>query len=50
VSQVTLKQKLSLSIIVVFIFVLGVYPKPMIKLTDTTVTNVLKLSEPVANK
>lgn len=50
VSQVTLKQKLSLSIIVIFIFFLGVYPKPMIKLTNTTVTNVIKLSEPVANK
>ncbi|MEO7800720.1 MAG: NADH-quinone oxidoreductase subunit M [Ginsengibacter sp.] len=50
VSQVTFKQKLSLSIIVAFIFVLGVYPKPMIKLTNTTVTNVLKLSGPMADK
>lgn len=46
VSQITFKQKLSLSVIIAFIFVLGVYPKPMIKLTESTVSNVLKLSEP----
>jgi NADH-quinone oxidoreductase subunit M len=48
ISQVTLKQKFALSVIVVFIFVLGVYPKPVIKLTETTVSNVLKVSHTVA--
>jgi NADH-quinone oxidoreductase subunit M len=50
ISQVTFKQKVALSVIVAFIFVLGVYPKPMIRLTESTVTNILHLSEPVALK
>ena len=41
VSLVTVKQKIVLSLIVVFIFVLGVYPKPVFDLTKTTVTTVL---------
>jgi NADH-quinone oxidoreductase subunit M len=41
VSLVTVKQKIVLSLIVVFIFVLGVYPKPVFDLTKNTVTTVL---------
>src|SRR5438045_2426240 len=41
VSQVTAKQKLALAVIVIFIFVLGVYLKPVFDLTQDTVTNIL---------
>jgi NADH:ubiquinone oxidoreductase subunit 4 (subunit M) len=41
VSQVTTKQKISLTVIVLFIFILGVYPKLIFSLTDDTVTTVL---------
>ena len=41
VSLVTVKQKIVLSLIVIFIFVLGVYPKPVFNLTKATVTTVL---------
>ncbi len=41
VSLVTVKQKVVLTLIVVFIFVLGVYPKPVFDLTNDTVTTVL---------
>lgn len=41
VSQVTAKQKIVLSVIVIFIFVLGVYPKPVFDLTKDAVTNIL---------
>lgn len=41
VSLVTTKQKIVLTLIVIFIFVLGVYPKPVFDLTATTVTNIL---------
>jgi len=41
VSQVTAKQKIVLTLIVIFIFVLGVYPKPVFDLTNDTVTAVL---------
>lgn len=42
VSLVTVKQKIVLTLIVIFIFVLGVYPKPVFDLTKTTVTTVMK--------
>lgn len=41
VSLVTVKQKIVLTLIVIFIFVLGVYPKPVFDLTKDTVTAVL---------
>ena len=41
VSLVTVKQKVVLTFIVIFIFVLGVYPKPVFDLTATTVTTIL---------
>ena len=41
VSVVTTKQKVVLTVIVLFIFVLGVYPKPVFDLTQETVTTVL---------
>ena len=41
VSLVTVKQKIVLSLIVIFIFVLGVYPKPVFDLTRDTVVTVL---------
>ena len=41
VSQVTAKQKIVLSVIVIFIFVLGIYPKPVFDLTKDDVTNIL---------
>ncbi len=41
VSLVTAKQKIALTVIVLFIFVLGIYPKPVFDLTLTTVKNVL---------
>lgn len=41
VSQVTTKQKIVLSVIVVFIFALGVYPKPVFNLTHDTVINIV---------
>jgi NADH-quinone oxidoreductase subunit M len=41
VSLVTGKQKIVLSLIVVFIFVLGVYPAPVFNLTHDTVINIL---------
>lgn len=41
VSLVTAKQKIVLTLIVVFIFVLGIYPKPVFDLTATTVKNIL---------
>jgi NADH-quinone oxidoreductase subunit M len=41
VSQVTAKQKIVLSFIVIFILILGVYPKPLFHLTEETVTNIL---------
>ncbi|HUS00586.1 MAG TPA: hypothetical protein VMY77_02605, partial [Chitinophagaceae bacterium] len=41
VSLVTVKQKVVLTLIVIFIFVLGVYPKPVFDLTNTAVTTVL---------
>jgi len=41
VSLVTAKQKIALTVIVIFIFVLGIYPKPVFDLTATTVTNIL---------
>ena len=41
VSQVTAKQRIILTVIVIFIFVLGVYPKPVFNLTPDTVTTVL---------
>jgi NADH-quinone oxidoreductase subunit M len=45
VSLISTKQKIALAIIVIFIFVAGVYPKPVFKLTQDTVTYILKLSE-----
>jgi NADH-quinone oxidoreductase subunit M len=41
VSQVTVKQKIVLTIIVLFIFILGVYPAPVFNLTHDTVVNIL---------
>ena len=41
VSLVTVKQKVVLTLIVIFIFVLGVYPKPVFDLTNSAVTTVL---------
>jgi NADH-quinone oxidoreductase subunit M len=41
VSLVTSKQKIALAVIVIFIFVLGIYPKPAFDVTLTTVNNVL---------
>ena len=41
VSLVTLNQKIVLSVIVIFIFVLGVYPKPVFDLTNETVNLML---------
>ncbi len=41
VSLITAKQKIVLSVIVIFILVLGVYPKPVFNLTESTVTNIL---------
>ncbi len=41
VSLVTKKQKIVLTLIVLFIFVLGVYPKPVFDLTKDTVTTIL---------
>ena len=41
VSLVTLKQKVVLTLIVVFIFAIGIYPKPVFDITKTTVTTVL---------
>ena len=41
VSLVTLKQKIVLTVIVVAIFVSGVYPKPLFRLTKDTVTTVI---------
>jgi NADH-quinone oxidoreductase subunit M len=43
VSQVTLMQKIVLSVIVIFIFVLGVYPAPVFRLTHDSVVNILGL-------
>jgi NADH-quinone oxidoreductase subunit M len=40
VSQVNAKQIVALSVIVIFIFVLGVYPKPMFHLTENVVTAI----------
>lgn len=45
VSLVNAKQIITLSIIVIFIFVAGIYPKPIFQLTQDTVTNILKLSQ-----
>ncbi len=45
VSLVSAKQKITLAIIVIFIFVLGIYPKPVFKLTQDTVAYILKMSE-----
>jgi NADH-quinone oxidoreductase subunit M len=45
VSLVTAKQKVVLTVIVILIFVLGVYPKPVFKLTSETVTTVLSRFE-----
>lgn len=42
VSLVTAKQKIILTVIVIFIFVLGIYPKPVFELTKDLVTNTLK--------
>ena len=41
VSLVTVKQKVVLTLIVIFIFVLGIYPKPIFDLTNSSVTTVL---------
>ena len=41
VSQITAKQKIVLTVIVVFIFILGIYPKPIFNLTADTVNTVL---------
>ncbi len=41
VSLVTKKQKIVLTLIVLFIFVLGVYPKPVFDLTKDTVSTIL---------
>jgi NADH-quinone oxidoreductase subunit M len=41
VSQVTAKQKIVLAVIVIFIFVLGVYPAPVFNLTHESVVNIL---------
>ena len=41
VSQVSAKQKITLAVIVIFIFVLGVYPKPVFQLTEATVTGII---------
>ena len=41
VSLVTTKQKVVLSVIVILIFVLGIYPKPVFNLTKDTVTSVI---------
>jgi NADH-quinone oxidoreductase subunit M len=40
VSQITTKQKITLSVIVIFIFVLGVYPKPVFHLSENLVTTL----------
>lgn len=40
-SQVSTKQTVTLGVIVIFIFVLGVYPKPVFELTESTVTGIL---------
>ncbi|GAC1382277.1 MAG: hypothetical protein NVSMB45_08250 [Ginsengibacter sp.] len=41
VSLVTLNQKLVLSVIVIFIFVIGIYPKPIFNMTNETVGLIL---------
>ncbi|MEO6674641.1 MAG: NADH-quinone oxidoreductase subunit M, partial [Ginsengibacter sp.] len=41
VSQVSAKQKIVLTIIVVFIFIFGIYPRPVFTLTADTVSTVL---------
>ena len=41
VSQVSAKQKITLSVIVIFIFVLGVYPKPVFHLTENIVVAIV---------
>ncbi len=42
VSQITQKQKLVLSVIIVFIFAFGIYPKPFFDLTNDTVALVAR--------
>lgn len=41
VSQVSMQQKIVLTVIVLFIFILGIYPRPIFDLTSDTVTAVL---------
>ena len=41
VSLVTAKQKIVLSVIVIFIFILGIYPKPIFDLTNDTVITIM---------
>ena len=41
VKDISLKDKVALSAIVIFIFFLGVYPKPVFHLTEETVTAIL---------
>lgn len=41
VSQVTGRQKIALAIVVAFIFLLGVYPRPVFELTQRTVTGII---------
>ncbi len=42
ISQVSSKQKIVLTVIVLFIFILGIYPKPVFNLTADTVSTVLQ--------
>jgi NADH-quinone oxidoreductase subunit M len=41
VSQISAKQVITLSVIVIFIFVLGIYPKPVFNLTENVVTAIV---------
>jgi NADH-quinone oxidoreductase subunit M len=41
IHDITFSQKITLTVIVLFIFILGVYPKPLFQLTEATVTSIL---------
>lgn len=43
ISEITFNQKLVLTILIIFIFLFGVYPKPMLDLTKDTVTTILTI-------
>ena len=41
VQDISVKQKFTLAVIVLFIFILGVYPKPVFQLTELTVSSIM---------